>query len=124
MNDRSSKITIGGRKYSLLLTVGATKEITKRYGGLDKLGEKIYEKELDGQLEEILWLITLLANQSIMRSNLLNGEKEPLLAEEALEVLTTPAELAGYSEAIAEALNKGTQRNVLSEDDPKNTEVG
>lgn len=124
MDDRSSKITIGGREYSLLLTVGATKEITKRYGGLDKLGEKIYEKELDGQLEEILWLITLLANQSIMRSNLLNGEKEPLLTEEALEVLTTPAELAGYSEAIAEALNKGTQRNVLSEDDPKNTEVG
>ena len=38
MDERSSVITIGGVEYELLLTTKATKEIAKRYGGLEKLG--------------------------------------------------------------------------------------
>lgn len=41
-----------------------------------------------------------------------------------MELLTTPYDLAGYKAAITEALYKGTKRNVESEDDPKNAEVG
>ena len=39
-NDRSAFIKIGDEEYELLLTTRATKEIAKRYGGLDKLGDK------------------------------------------------------------------------------------
>ena len=41
-----------------------------------------------------------------------------------MELLTTPADLASYKEAITEALYKGTKRNIVSEDDPKNAAVG
>ena len=124
-NDRKSLITIGGKEYSLILTTKATKEIAKRYGGLENLGEKLMKAEnFEMALEEIVWLIALLANQSILINNRLNGEKEELLTEDDVELLTSPHELATYKDAIMEAMFKGTKRNVESEDeDPKNVEV-
>ena len=78
--ERSSLITIGGKEYRLILTTKATKEIAKRYGGLENLGEKLMKAEnFEMALEEIVWLIALLANQSILINNRLNGEKEELL---------------------------------------------
>lgn len=42
IEDRSQVITIGGVEHKLILTTKATKDITKRYGGLEKLGDKHY----------------------------------------------------------------------------------
>ena len=124
-NDRKSLITIGGKEYSLILTTKATKEIAKRYGGLENLGEKLMKAEnFEMALEEIVWLIALLANQSILINNRLNGEKEELLTEDDVELLTSPHELATYKNSIMEAMFKGTKRNVESEDEEsKNVEV-
>ena len=47
-----------------------------------------------------------------------------LLTEDVVELLTTPLDLAGYKTAITEALYKGTKRNVESEKDAKNAQVG
>ena len=59
-------------------------------------------------LEEIIWLITLLANQSVLIANRLNGKKK-LLTEEDVELFTSPMELATYKDAIMEAMFKGTK---------------
>ena len=76
-------------------------------------------------LGEIVWLITLLANQSILIYNLKNKSMpKELLTEDVVELLTLPADLAGYKDAITEALYKGTKRNIESEADPKNAVVG
>ena len=116
-NDRKSLITIGGKEYSLILTTKATKEIAKRYGGLENLGEKLMKAEnFEMALEEIVWLISLLANQSILINNRFNGEKEELLTEDDVELLTSPHELATYKDAIMEAMFKGTKRNIESEE--------
>jgi hypothetical protein len=123
--DRSSLITIGGKEYRLILTTKATKEIAKRYGGLENLGEKLMKAEnFEMALEEIVWLIALLANQSILINNRLNGEKEELLTEDDVELLTSPHELATYKDAIMEAMFKGTKRHIESEDEnSKNEQV-
>ena len=126
-NDRCSQISIRGKEYSLILTTKATKEIAKRYGGLSNLGDKLMKSEnFEEALDEVVWLITLLANQGIMIDNLQNGEKKPLLTEEKVELLTSPLELATYKTAITEAMFKGTKRNIESESDEssKNTQVG
>ncbi len=126
-NDRCSQISIGGTEYTLVLTTKATKEIAKRYGGLSNLGDKLMKSEnFEEALDEVVWLITLLANQGIMIDNLQNGDKKPLLTEEKVELLTSPLELATYKTAITEAMFKGTKRNVESESDEssKNTQVG
>lgn len=115
-NERSSLITIGGEKYEMILTTRATKAISNRYGGLDNLGDKLMKSEnMEMALDEIIWLITLLCNQSIEIYNLRNSDKKPLLTEETVELLTSPGELAEYKDAITEAMLKGTKRNVESE---------
>jgi hypothetical protein len=125
-NERTAVITIGDEEYTLLLTTKATKEIAGRYGGLENLGEKLMKAEnFEMAIGEIVWLITLLANQSILIHNLKDKEHpNELLTEDVVELLTTPLDLAGYKTAITEALYKGTKRNVESEKDAKNAQVG
>ena len=115
-NERSSLITIGGEQYEMILTTRATKAISNRNGGLDNLGDKLMKSEnMEMALDEIIWLITLLCNQSIEIHNLRNSDKKQLLTEETVELLTSPGELAEYKDAITEAMLKGTKRNVESE---------
>ena len=126
-NERSTGITIGGVEYEMLLTTKATKEIAKRYGGLSNLGEKLMKSEnFEMALDEIVWLITLLANQSVLVHNLQNPkEKRDLLTEDAVELLTSPLELANYKNSIMEAMLRGTKRDVESEEDSsKNVSLG
>ena len=124
--ERSAAITIGGKEYELVLTTRATKEIAGRYGGLENLGDRLMKSEnFEMAIGEIVWLITLLANQSILVHNLKDKEHpKELLTEDVVELLTTPLDLAGYKTAITEALYKGTKRNVESEKDSKNAQVG
>ena len=122
-NERASYITVGGEEYRLILTTKATKEIAKRYGGLENLGEKLMQAEnFEMALDEIVWLITLLANQSVLIDNRLKGEKRKLLTEDDVELLTSPLELATYKDAIMEAMFKGTKRNIESEEENSKNE--
>ena len=123
--DRSAAITIADKEYALVLTTKATKEIAKRYGGLQNLGDKLMKSEnFEMALDEVVWLITLLANQSVLIHNLQNKDKQELLTEEAVELLTSPFELATYKNAIMEAMFKGTKRNIESEEiDTKNVKA-
>lgn len=124
--ERSAVIDLGGEKYELLLTTRATKEIAKRYGGLANLGDKLMKSEnMEMALDELVWLITLLANQSVLVHNLRHKDApRELLAEEVVELLTSPQEMSQYKNAIMESMYKGTKRNIESEADPKNAQVG
>ncbi len=125
-NERSAIVNIGGTEYEMILTTRATKEIAGRYGGLENLGQKLMKSEnFEMAIDEVVWLITLLANQSVLIHNLRNpdNKKEPLTAE-VVELLTSPLELAAYKNAIMEAMFKGTKRNVESEENLKNVTVG
>lgn len=123
--ERSTNIMIGDEEHTLLLTTKATKEIAARYGGLENLGDKLMKSEnFEMALGEIVWLITLMANQSILVYNLKHKDApRDLLSEEDVELLTTPLDLAGYKSAITDALYKGTKRNVESEPESKNVQV-
>ncbi len=127
--ERGALIDIGGEEYELILTTKATKAIAGRYGGLENLGEKLMRSEnFEMALDEIVWLLTLLANQSVLIYNLKHKDApKELLIEEEVELLTSPLQLASYKNAITEAMLRGTARNVLSEgaENPlKNTPAG
>ena len=122
-SERATVITIAGREYTLLLTTKATKEIAKRYGGLQNLGDKLFEgkNNFDEGLDEIIWLITLLANQSVMIHNFQNpDDKQELLDEETLELLTSPYDLLAFKDAIMSCMTKGTARHVETEESSVN----
>ena len=116
--ERSAFINIGGTEYELLLTTRATKEIAKRYGGLANLGDKLMKTEdFEMALDEIVWLIALLANQSVLIHNLKNKDApKELLTDDEVELLTSPLDLAAYKAAITEAMFRGTKRNIESEE--------
>jgi hypothetical protein len=65
---------------------------------LQDLGERLMKAEnFEMALDEIVWLLTLLANQSILIHNLKNKDNpKDLLTEEEVELLTSPLELATY----------------------------
>ena len=126
-NDRGAIIRIGNREYEMLLTTRATKEIAKRYGGLEHLGDKLMKAEnFENALDELIWLIALLANQSILIHNFQHPEeKRDPLTEGTIELLTSPHELAAYKDAIMESMFRGTKRYVESEPEPeKNASAG
>ena len=118
MDERAVSINIGGKDYELILTTKATKAIAGRYGGLENLGEKLMKSEnFEQALDEVVWLIVTLANQSVQIFNLRNkGSEKPLLTAEEVELLTTPTDLATFKDAITQCLFKGTRRNVESEE--------
>jgi hypothetical protein len=117
-DERSATIKIGDKEYELLLTTKATKEIAKKYGGLEKLGDKLLtNKDYEGAIGEIVWLIVTLANQPILIHNYKNKDNQKeLLTEDEVELLTTPQDLANFKDAITEALYKGVKRNIESEE--------
>ena len=126
MDERSATILLDGEPFELLLTTRATREIAKRYGGLENLGEKLMKAEnFEMALDEIIGLIVLLANQPILIHNLKHPEeKRELLTQEYVELLTSPFDLAEYKDAIMEAMVRGTNRNIESENEGKNTQAG
>lgn len=127
VNDRSAVIEIGGNEYELVLTTRATKEIAKRYGGLSDLGDKLMQAEnFEKAIDEVTYLICLLANQGVEIHNLRcpDDKRQPLTAE-FVEFMTSPYDLAKYKDAIMQAMYKGTKREIESEETPtKNTQVG
>ncbi|MGJ9482075.1 hypothetical protein ACRQDV_06990 [Actinotignum sp. GS-2025e] len=114
-------VVIGGQSYELILTTRATREIAARYGGLENLGEALETSEdFAHTLGEVIWLITLLANQSVAIHNLQHpDDQKPELTVEAVELLTVPADLANYRGAIAAALQHGTRRAIETVPAPK-----
>jgi len=126
MDERSAAIKIGGQEYPLLLSTLATKQIAKRFGGLEELSDKLMKTEnFESALDEYIWLIMVLANQPIMIHNLWNPEdKKPLLTEEMLDLMTSPFELAEYKDAIMDCMFKGMERHVVSEDSGPNQQAG
>ena len=110
MDDRSAKINIGGREFELILTTRATKEIAGRYGGLENLGQKLMRSEnFEMALDELVWLITLLANQSVLIHNLRTPEDKQALLLETLRVLKK-----GGTFAIHDLMSSGRYGDMLA----------
>lgn len=114
---RYSEFKLGKNVYKLVMTIRATKEIVRRYNGLENLGEKLSNSSFIDGMTDTIWLITLLANQGIAIDNLEDGGKRPLLKEEDVEILLTPADFINAKGAINEAMLRGSNRYVEEETD-------
>jgi len=116
-DDRAAVITLGGEPYEIILTMRAAREMAKRYGGLEHIGERIQTDGLsDDTIREIVWMVTLLANQGIAIHNLRNPhDPKPLLTEDTVELLAGLQDLQGFGQAIMACLTKGTARTVESQ---------
>ncbi len=90
------------------------------------MSEALFEREDMMQLfDDIVWLIELLVNQSILQYNFLHKEApKALLTKEEIGLFCDPAQFIDFKDAILAALLQGSMRHVLSEEVPKNGESG
>lgn len=108
-----SKIKIG-KDRELKFTLLALEEINKKYGSLDAMQKRL---SADGDplavIPDLVFLITMLANQSIIEHNMdieqgeAVGEKEKLLTEEYVKVKLDMGQLLGHKNSIFESVVNG-----------------
>lgn len=109
----TATVELMGEKYPLLLTTRAARELAERYGGLEKITDHLSGDDAAGAMCEVAWIVALLANQPILRHNRLWPDKrKDLLNASDVELFSAPSEVYGFSQAIMNAVNAGTKRNV------------
>ena len=87
---------------------------------LEKVDKKINElKELAKEIEVKRDNITTEFAKYMQDTIYLPSDKKELLTEDEVEILTTLQVLANFKDAIPEALYKGVQRNIVSEESKK-----
>ena len=121
------KITVFGEEHELLLNLRASKEITQKYGGLEEFGELFEGKSIEETIDDVIWIVTLLAKQGADVHNLQHPDSpREYLSAEAIE-LAPLATLFELRDAIGGAMMRGSARHVQSqaaEGDEKNTQAG
>ena len=126
MTDRSIMIKLADSEYELILTTRAMKAILTKYKSLEHLGEifaAAEKKGIDTVLDDFIWLVVLLANQSIMLHNLkakTSKDEIKLLTEEYFELITSPVDFIECAGKIGLAINLGMNRTIESEETEKN----
>jgi hypothetical protein len=117
VQDYATDVTIFGEKYNLILTVRAIKEIGKKYGGIERLGEVLGTLDVMSQLEDVVWLITTLANQSVLIHNRDNPDKRRDLLEPDNVELLKIGEITAMVPAMMACMTRGMGRTIVSEAD-------
>jgi hypothetical protein len=128
--DRTITVEMSGKKFNLLLTVGTMRAILRRFGSLDGMANEFADTNADPDadpdvdpvkaFDAAVFLLVELINGAIERCNALNGTSAPLVTEQDVCALASPADFVGYTEKIMAAVNAGMHRSVESEDAPKN----
>jgi hypothetical protein len=137
--ERKASVVIGGQEYELLLTMGATRKISAKYGGVLEFGEALLgpadligkaepgepkrqekSKGYDEQAEHVLWMLALLINQTILIHNKQHpNDRKELITEEHIELFSLQFQLPDYISAICKALNRGAARDIPAGEPPE-----
>ena len=129
MEERCVPCRVAGKEYPMCMTVRATKAITARYGELGGLGDALRSYAVEKQIDEVLWLLSLLMREGCELERYLHPERAaptPPPAE-VLEIVFTPGDLVELKTVLFRCLALGMGREVPTdptEDDGKNREAG
>lgn len=118
-------IKIGNKEYELVLTALALEELLNKLGcDFEDLGANL-EKELSktNPVTFVGWLVTTLANQSILIKNELDGTDEKLLDEKKVKLFINLEDLTSITGKVLSAITAGLKRTIESDEEPKNTDT-
>ena len=107
MGENGVTVTIAGKEYRLVFTTAAMKQVGAKYGGIEQMGEKM-DSDKTAAIDDICWLVALLANQGIMLDT---GNTKPdnpaLLNADKVALLTMPWEIEALSQAAVRSIEVG-----------------
>lgn len=102
-----SRYTINGKPYDLVFTNAALREVVRRFGGVEEMGQKMQENQAEA-VDHVFWLVSVLANQGTM---LATGNTKPnnpeLIDADFVAVYTKPHEISALSDAMNRAIAEG-----------------
>lgn len=113
------------KERELKFNLNALKKIKEKYGSLDKMQEKLTAKTDDplDVIDDIIWLLTLLANQPIIELNMdikrgiAQGTEEQLLDEEYIGLKFDIKDMLKQKQNIFAALTDGMAFTAVSPDE-------
>ena len=130
--DRTTYIDIGGKKYPMRFSLGASIQIGKKYGNLVDMQKSMQESTLDKQIETIMWILELLIKQGCAYKNLFEAnvpipEDAPIEdgkyippSREAMEI---GIDLLEAKDKIYTCMGVGGKREVEAESKEKNVKA-
>jgi hypothetical protein len=118
MSENGVEISIRSKAYRLVFTTAALKEIGKKYGGVEEMGAKM-DADRIAAIDDVCWLVALLANQGIMLDTGITAPGNPdLLTADKVALLTMPWEIEGLSKAAIHAIELGMAMEHPASDGP------
>lgn len=131
---RITYIELAGKKYPLIFSLAASKAISAKFGGIDKIGELLSSGNLGvKEIEAISFVITVLIKQGCAYKNMFeadlppeqgarhDGEKYISLSQEEAETCISLNEAGIIVEKITECIRGSSQTEIETE--TKNTEA-
>lgn len=132
--DRTVYINIGGREYPMRCTLGASRRISEKFGGFNKIIERIDGMQDDERISMFVEILEILISQGCGYKNnfeaglpvpenapVINGRWTPVSAEQ-IETGIDIADSDVLMDKITECFNAGQRKTVGSEEkEPKNT---
>ena len=130
--DRTTYIDIGGKKYPMRFSLGASIQMGKKYGSLVDMQKSMQESTLDKQIETIMWILELLIKQGCAYKNLFETnvpipEDAPVEdgkyippSREAMEI---GIDLLEAKDKIYACMGVGSKREVEAESKEKNVKA-
>lgn len=113
---KARRITLAGQDYYLVFNGLAMFEVDDRFGSATKLLDAVNTTGRDG-FEALCGGLAILAEQGELARRSLGYDKGPMLAEETIRTLATPAEIAPLRTALITAILAGFGREVESDQD-------
>ena len=120
--NRITKIEIAGKEYPLNFSKKAMKEMSAKYGGIEKIGDA-FSGDAVKALDEVVWMLHLLIEQGVAYRRIVDGVTVESISLDDLEVVLGVSDIASLKIALMNAIAGGTERTVEVEPDPKNGET-
>jgi len=112
----NNTIKIKNKEYELSLSLKVLKKIANKYGSLDDIDKKIFQNsDIDKAIEELVFLLTNMINNSIERDNISNNTQIALFTEDQMEIYLDALDIQKYKDAILATFQQDNQREIIGE---------
>jgi len=116
MANRIVNIEIAGTQYPLNFSIKAAKEVTKRYGALEKVADVFEKKTEDELFDELMFLLALLLDQGARYKEIVNGEKVRTFTADELEVVMGSMDCIDLKSTLMSAMAAGSEQSIKLEE--------
>ena len=117
--NRAVSVENDGENFEMLLTTKAAADIDREFGGLDKVGEALDGDDRDASVETASKLIAILCNAGSERYNYRHRDTpRRMIGHGEVGILTTPGEMTSLLRSAIEAVRRGKETYIESEQAP------